>query len=65
MKVHQSVPAKVYGSLENALCAWGREKLIPSEARDCDGFMMSLKEREFLTDNKELVTCKKCLRKSK
>jgi len=63
MKIHLSVNSPVYGSLSDAHCAWTRENIIPSEQRACDGLMMEVKDREFLTSNKELVTCKHCLKK--
>ena len=64
MKVHLSVDSPVFGSLSDDHCAWTRENIIHSEQRSCDGLMMEVKDRQYLTSKKELVTCKHCVRKT-
>ncbi|PHS61653.1 MAG: hypothetical protein COB12_11990 [Flavobacterium sp.] len=65
MKVHLSVKSPIFGSVSTAYAAWKKEDIIPNEAKHCDGYMMGVEYREFLTDKKELVTCKRCLAKTK
>lgn len=62
MKIHLSVYSPVYCEIEHALIQWEKEKIIPSEQRACDGLMMLIKNRAYLTTNHDLVTCKHCLR---
>lgn len=45
-----------------ALEAWNNEKLIPSVSKSCTGFMMELKNKKYLTDDMDKVTCGLCIR---
>ena len=62
MKTHLSVESKVaIGYRDEALAQWEREKIIPFEQKACNGLMMLIKNREFLTKDVSAVTCKHCL----
>ena len=63
MKVHLSVHSPVFGSLSDVHAQWTREDIIHSEQRACDGLMMNIKDRQFLTKKSRFVTCKHCLNK--
>ena len=65
MKVHLSISAPIFGSLSDAHDAWTRANIIHSEARACDGLMMHVKDREFLTKDVSRVSCKHCTKKIK
>lgn len=63
LKIHLSVDVVVSDFyVAGARQLWEYAELIPFEEKACTGLMMSIEHRQFLTKNRNLVTCKHCLK---
>jgi hypothetical protein len=63
MKIHLSVDVVISDFyVAAARESWERDELIPFEEKACTGLMMGVEHREFLTKNRDNVTCKHCLK---
>ena len=61
MKIHKQRPAILSAWVESeAVAAWKCGGLVPNLVRVCDGLMVTIKNKNSLTDLNENVTCKRC-----
>ena len=64
MRIHLQESAKVAPGYERqALSSWEADGLVTGVVRSCDQLMVSLDNKETLTDDPDVVTCKRCLSK--